>query len=194
MNYLAHVFLAHETPESMVGNLLADYVRGPLDAYPEGVIAGIHNHRAVDACTDRHPRVVEARSLFTPPLRRYAGIILDVFWDHCLTIRWEDHADEPLAEFANRVYRLLDAYAGELPPAFATLRERLITLDLLLAYRELEGVDRALWRISQRLKRENPLAKGGGPLRLHYDTLLIHFDAFFPDLVNELGPRAGGRY
>jgi acyl carrier protein phosphodiesterase len=183
MNYLAHVYLAEDSPESMVGNLLADHVRGPLDHYPQAIVAGIHNHRAVDAFTDRHPRVIEARALFKPPLRRYSGIILDVFWDHCLTLRWPAHAERPLAEFATHAYAQLQAYSGHLPSAFVGMRKRLIEFDLLQAYGELRNVDEALLRISQRLRHRNPLPDGGRPLRTHYESLLEHFDAFFPDLI-----------
>jgi acyl carrier protein phosphodiesterase len=190
MNYLAHVYLAGKSSESVVGNLLADHVRGPLDAYPDGVIAGIHNHRAVDAYTDNHPQVAEARRLFQPPLRRYAGIILDVFWDHCLTKRWSAHTEQPLAEFATQAYSQLAAYDGYLPPDFVVMRDRLIQLDLLQAYGELSTVDHALLRISQRFCHVNPLPEGGHALRQHYEQLFVHFDAFFPDLVQHV---ANGR-
>lgn len=183
MNYLAHAYLASDSPESIVGNLLADHVRDPLDDYPPGIVAGIHSHRAVDSFTDFHPQVAEARALFRPPMRRYAGIILDVFWDHCLTKRWTDHAERPLAEFADHAYAQLKAYDGHLPPAFVAMRDRLIKFDLLQAYGELGNVDHSLLRISQRFRHANPMAEGGAPLREHYDRLFGHFDAFFPDLV-----------
>ena len=34
MNYLAHLYFAEDTPESRVGNLLTDFVRGPVEGQP----------------------------------------------------------------------------------------------------------------------------------------------------------------
>ena len=46
MNYLAHLFLAEDNPQSIIGNLLGDFVKGRLEQYkniynPE-IIAGIN--------------------------------------------------------------------------------------------------------------------------------------------------------
>ena len=61
-----------------------DFWRGAPDpAWPAALAAGVRLHRRVDVHTDAHPAVRAARALFVPPLRRYAGIALDVWFDHC---------------------------------------------------------------------------------------------------------------
>ena len=39
MNYLAHIFLAGDTAESIIGNLAGDFVKGPLPGPWEPEIA-----------------------------------------------------------------------------------------------------------------------------------------------------------
>ena len=57
MNFLAHFFLAEGCSETMAGNFLGDFIKGPLDRtiYPPKIAQGIRTHRAVDGYADRHP-------------------------------------------------------------------------------------------------------------------------------------------
>jgi acyl carrier protein phosphodiesterase len=58
MNYLAHLFLAEDTAESLIGNLLGDFVKGSLEShkerYSEDILKGIETHRKADSFTDTH--------------------------------------------------------------------------------------------------------------------------------------------
>ena len=68
---------------SLLGNLLADFVRGNVEAqWPQPVVAGIALHRRIDVLTDNLPEVRSARQLFRAETRRVAPITLDVIWDH----------------------------------------------------------------------------------------------------------------
>src|SRR5690349_525213 len=69
---------------------------------PAPLARSVMLHRHVDAHTDRHPRVVAAREGFAPGARRYAGIVLDLLYDHVLAGEWAAHAAQPLAQFADR--------------------------------------------------------------------------------------------
>lgn len=70
---------------SLLGNLLADFVRGnPAADYQPEVVAGIMMHRRVDVLTDSLPQVKASRDYFSAPYRRVAPITLDVVW----TIFW----------------------------------------------------------------------------------------------------------
>ena len=110
MNYLAHLHLGGPQPAQLLGSLYGDFVKGPLDGrFATDVEAAIRLHRRIDAFTDRHPRVRAACARFPVERRRYAGILLDLFFDHCLARCWGDYADEPLAHFSARVYRALAA-------------------------------------------------------------------------------------
>ncbi len=75
---------------SLLGNLLADFVRGnPAADYQPEVVAGIMMHRRVDVLTDSLPQVKASRDYFSAPYRRVAPITLDVVWDHFLARHWQ---------------------------------------------------------------------------------------------------------
>ena len=72
-------------------------------------------HRRVDRYTDQHPQVVAARRLFAPGRQRYAGIALDVYYDHCLARDWARYCDTPLDAFTASFYWYLLSRQDELP-------------------------------------------------------------------------------
>src|ERR1043165_6125429 len=72
---------------------------GPVGGRREIVV-----HRRIDRYTDAHPDVVAARALFPDGLRRYAGIVLDVHFDHLLARDWPRWDGGSLAAFTARVY------------------------------------------------------------------------------------------
>ena len=80
MNYLAHLLLAEDTEESLLGNFLGDFVKGNIGTrYSPAIARGILLHRKVDAFTDTHPITKSSRCLFSRQRRRYAGIIIDKY-------------------------------------------------------------------------------------------------------------------
>jgi acyl carrier protein phosphodiesterase len=184
MNHLAHALLGAPDADVMFGSLIADFLRGAVDpALPHGVRTGIALHRAVDRYTDAHPQVVAARSLFDPPLRRYAGILLDVWFDHLLARDWPQYADGSLHAFSHVVQDLLGTRPAELPPRMHHFARYVRAHDLPEAYRDAATIAAALHGLSQRLNRANPLAEALPVLQAHAGALDHAFAAFFPDLV-----------
>jgi acyl carrier protein phosphodiesterase len=184
VNYLAHCFLADITGTSIVGNLMGDVVRGPLEGrYPAEIERGIRLHRRIDSHTDTHPVVRAAKARFHPPFRRYAGILLDVFFDHFLARDWKQYHPESLEAFADRVYRAIAAepalFGGGLRLSLDYMRSH----RLLESYRETRGIRRALTGLSRRLSRTNPLAEGIGELDRCYADFEEDFGLFFPQLI-----------
>jgi acyl carrier protein phosphodiesterase len=186
VNYLAHLYLADHTRTSLAGSLMGDVVRGVLDGrYPPEIEQGIRLHRSVDSYTDAHPVVRAAKARLRPPYRRYAGILLDVFFDHCLATDWQSHHPQTLEAFVTDCHRTLAREALRLSnPGFILRLAYMRSRNLLLSYRELEGVEHALQGLSTRLSRENPLATGLESLRPVADSLRDDFRLFFPDLIH----------
>ncbi|MEN4768545.1 ACP phosphodiesterase [Duffyella gerundensis] len=90
MNFLAHLHLARLADSALLGNLMADYIRGnPVPQWPDAIAEGIALHRRIDARTDSLAEVREARSHFRALTRRVAPITLDVIWDHFLARHWQ---------------------------------------------------------------------------------------------------------
>ncbi|MBT8037374.1 MAG: DUF479 domain-containing protein [Verrucomicrobiae bacterium] len=187
MNYLAHLLLADDSDASRIGNLLGDFTRGPLDdlakTYPAELVRGIKMHRAVDRFTDSHAVFKEARNLLAPERRRFAGIIVDIFFDHYLCLHWELFSQLPLQEFTHEVYRALEQHPEWRPGRLADAFPRMRTENWLMTYATLDGIELTLERVSRRSPRIGKVAGGIDDLRHHYDAFEQHFHAFMPDLL-----------
>jgi len=183
MNHLAHALLAGDDPDWVLGGMLGDFVHGPVpDGLRDGVEHGIRLHRAIDVYTDAHPIVVALRSRFVAPFRRYAGILIDVWFDHQLARDFARWSDTPLATFSDRVIGLLQRHREELPAnlqRFAVYMER---AGLPAAYADSAVVGRAIAGIGTRLSRANPLDQALPILQALDAELQTGFEAFYPEL------------
>ena len=185
MNFLAHLYLASPDPELMFGGVLADFVRGrAVNDYADPIRKGIRLHIQIDAFTDNHPIVAAARKRFQAPFRRYAGILIDLAFDHFLASQWDAYSPRvPLDDFASKAYNLLQTNASNRPERMSRAVAAMQRENWLVSYRKLEGIENALCRLSLRLSRENPLNEAGGALRANYSGLQSDFARFHPDLV-----------
>lgn len=196
MNFLAHLYLADPTPESMLGNLLPDFVRcrGAIPgemAWPAEVLRGIARHRRVDAFTDSHPLFHRSKARLFEAHGRYSGILVDVLYDHALATHWARYHDEPLRAFAERVYAGLESLprdaAGEADEALRFMRRQ----DWLTAYATTDGIALTLRRMSrrfsQRFGREVALEAAVETFAECREGFEGDFHAFFPQLVAYVG-------
>lgn len=185
MNYLAHLYLAEYNPESLLGNLLGDFVKGSaINVYSEGIRCGIMLHRQVDAYTDSHAIVTSSKALISPLNRRYAGIVVDIFYDHFLASQWQRYSQVSLESFARNIYRVLQDYQSILPMPLQKALPIMVERNLLVSYANIDNIRGVLNRFSRRIRRENHLGSAAEDLITNYDLLSLHFQSFFPDLIN----------
>jgi len=188
VNFLSHLFLAGTDPLFRTGSLMGDFLRGvDRQQLPPAIESGIVHHLAVDSFTDSHPAVKELRALFSPPRRRYAGIILDVTFDHLLLKHWEQFSHESPADYIRRTNRTLLDNRSAMPPRMRQIVSLLVQHDVLLSYRSLHGVQTALDRISDRFSRTTPLAGSTREVRDNIVQIDRGFLAFFPELLHRFG-------
>lgn len=189
MNYLAHAWLARHSDDAILGAMLGDFVRGQqaLLDWPVPVREEIVRHRFIDRYTDSHPEVIAARARFGT-LRRYAGIALDVYFDHCLARDWAQWDAGSLDAFSARVYRILAERHAQLPARLAAMLPRMTTQDWLGSYQHRESVDHAVVGIATRLSRNGDRLVACLDL-LHREAPAIDaaFEGFFPELVSTSG-------
>mgnify|MGYP000548355435 CR=1 FL=1 len=108
MNHLAHVFLAPDSPEARVGSILGDFTRGvDLSTLPDPVKQGVRHHRAVDSFTDQHPDVLASKQVFSRQRRRFAGVALDILYDHFLLKHWDRFSEIEQEAFIRGIYNEL---------------------------------------------------------------------------------------
>ena len=183
MNWLAHLYLSEPDPAFRIGNLLPDMAPpGVLAGLPEAYQAGIARHRRIDRFTDAHPVVRESVGRFAPPLRRFGGILTDIFYDHFLARDWSHYSDVPLTDFTRDFYRSVPAHRRHLPPDARRVFFYMRAGDWLASYREVDGIRDALRRLSHRFRRPVELAPATKVLEDHYDAFHNDFRRFFPDL------------
>jgi acyl carrier protein phosphodiesterase len=184
MNFLAHAYLANGSDESLVGSVMGDSVKGPLNGrHGPALTQALVLHRRVDSYTDAHPVVIGSRARVSAGRRRYAGILVDLFFDHFLAQHWKDYSGLALEAFTANVYAALRRKHAMLPDRLQHIAPRMAAMDWLASYREIDAVGLALDRIGERLKRGNALLGSAAELLENYDAFEDDFRVFFPDVV-----------
>ena len=191
MNWLAHLYLSEPTPAFRIGNLLPDLApASTLTDLPPAFQRGVKHHHQIDAFTDTHPVFARSKSRIAPPLRRFAGILIDVFYDHILAREWATYSATPLEEFVSEFYASFEHVRADIPSEAYQRLEDIRRHDFLCSYQHLEGVSNALRRISTRLRKPVPLADSVVAFQESYNLFLEDFRIFFPELVVNFGTQS----
>jgi acyl carrier protein phosphodiesterase len=187
VNWLAHVFLSEPNVEFQLGNLLADVVRGPQrEAMSAEFVRGAACHKAIDAFTDAHAVVKRSRGRVSSEYRRFSGVLVDVFYDYCLARDWGRYSSVTLQAYTSGFYASVQAQPMRLPPDARTMLDRIVRHDLLGSYARVEGVERALRRIStylaSRWQKQFALDRSVRDLVANEAAFAADFHEFFPQL------------
>ncbi|MEC5342366.1 ACP phosphodiesterase [Brenneria populi] len=185
MNFLAHLHLAALADSSLLGNLMADFVRGdPQDSYSDDVVAGIRLHRRVDTLTDGLPEVKQARRYFSADYRRVAPITLDVLWDHFLARHWlQLEPQTPLASFVGLAQSQITPHLAHTPDRFQHLNRYLWPERWLERYAELPFIADVLHRMSVRRPKLAALSGSFGDIEQNYPQFETLFWQFYPRMM-----------
>lgn len=184
MNYLAHMYLSGNDAEIMVGNFVADAVKGRrMERYSEGIKLGIRLHRAIDSFTDAHPVVTEARKILHPRFHKYSGVVVDMYYDHFLVRYWDDYAAVDLKAFVQENYQILIQHFAILPARVRRFLPHMVRFDWLSSYGDIHHLDQAFKGIASRTDYESGLENAAEALTLHYNKFEMGFRQFFPELI-----------
>ena len=159
MNFLAHLVLAGDDEDLRLGAMLGDFIRGRqvLADFSQGVGLGIMLHRHIDGFTDSLPDIARLRSWFSPPFRRYGGIVIDLAFDHQLAMRWESYSEITLEQFDLDVRELLARNDTLVPSGLRQFMQYADRRGLFATYRDETEILHSLRGIGHRLSRPNPL-------------------------------------
>ena len=183
MNFLAHFHLAWPDQALIAGGLEGDYFKGPLPGtLPPQLAQGVRLHRQIDAYTDSHPIVKSLRQTLPEPLRRYAGILIDLCFDHFLTLHWSRFSSVPLRQFSDRIYEALKTHDHQLSEGARVMAARLARHDVLVLFEHWDTVIASAERTGERFKRENPFRNIDQHLSPEKEKLEHAFLNFYPDL------------
>lgn len=184
MNYLAHLYLSGDDTALLLGNFMADHLKGPErhQLQPPGVQKGIALHRHIDHFTDTHPVVEQSKARVRSQFGKYAPVIVDVFYDHFLATDWQKYHPEPLPKFTHKTYALLQAHEQQLPQGARHMLPYMIRHDWLNGYALMPGLQRVMEGMSRRSRFDSGMEKAPAFLQLHYQAFGEEFNAFFPAL------------
>jgi acyl carrier protein phosphodiesterase len=184
MNYLAHLFLSGDDPSIIKGNFIADAVKGnKYLIYPPGIISGVKLHRFIDYFTDQHPLVEQSKARLRVKFRKYAGVIVDVFYDHFLAKNFEKFSNTNLLPFTENIYKTLMDDFSSYPEKIQFMLPYMIKDNWLYNYRKLEGIQMALEGLSRRTSFHSNMENATEELFNNYELFENEFFKFFPILI-----------
>ncbi|AWA30796.1 DUF479 domain-containing protein [Flavobacterium magnum] len=183
MNFLAHIYLSGDNELMKIGNFMADGIRGKqFESFPDDVRRGILLHRAIDTFTDAHPIWRESTKKLHQRYHHYAGVIVDVFYDHFLSKNWTLYSSETLESFTDNFYRSLIAHYDILTEKTKAMMPYMIRRNWLLSYRTLQGMERILTQMDHRTGDKSNMRFAHLELREHYAVFEQEFTRYFPEL------------
>lgn len=168
--------------------MIADFTRGRLENlarfYTPGIVRGIALHRSIDQYTDFHSCTLASKQRFSKQRRRYAGIIIDILYDHFLSRHWACYTTVERKEFIAESYRLMSENHARMPQRMQHICTLMAEQDWLGGYFHLEQVGFAYDRLAIRLRQPNNLAGSIKEVRQLYPLLERDFKVFFPQITD----------
>jgi acyl carrier protein phosphodiesterase len=183
MNFLAHIYLSGDSDLIKIGNFMADGVRGNkhLELHSE-IQKGIILHRNIDTFTDAHPVFRQSTKRLHANYHHFSGVIVDVFYDHFLAKNWNLYSDEKLEVYVANFYDSLDSNHDLLTEKAQMMKPYMIQQNWLLSYQTIDGIEKILSQMDNRIKRESNMRFSVQELRLFYKEFEDDFTIFFDDL------------
>jgi acyl carrier protein phosphodiesterase len=170
--------------EIIVGNFMGDYVKGKnYLLFPEQVKKGILIHRDIDSFTDMHEVTRRSKQRLSSKYHKYAGIIIDIFYDHFLASLWSSYSNLPLNEFVSRTYDLLKRNYKVLPDSIKRWFPTFLENNWMMAYTNVEGIELVLERMSANTSLPDHSAFAVEVLRNQYSIFMEDFLEFFPTII-----------
>jgi len=188
MNFLAHLCLANGDSGLMLGGLFGDFIRGrrALRGFSEPIRQGIVLHRYIDRRTDHSAVVKKLRRVFPREFRRYAGIIIDLAFDHELAVNWWRYMPGSLERFDVEIRDLLRDNKELMPQELTDFMVYADRHGLFTAYCEEDVTLFALAGLGTRLSRPNPLHRVAEIWPELAPEFKLAFREFFPEIQSEV--------
>lgn len=183
MNFLAHIYLSGDDDLIKIGNFMADGIRGKnFENMHVEIRKGIILHRAIDTFTDSHLLWRQSTKRLHEKYHHYAGVIVDVFYDHFLAKNWSAYSGVSLDVFVNNFYKSLENNYELLTEKTQGMMPYMIRHNWLWNYQFTEGIARILYQMDQRTRNNSRMRYSIAELHEFYDAFEAEFTAFFEDL------------
>ena len=184
MNFLAHFFLSGDDPALMTGNFLADFISNrEVNELPEEIRRGIVLHRQIDQYTDAHAAVRQSIQRLYPRHRKYAPVLVDVYYDYFLIHNWAQFTKEDFSAFRERAYAALRLYLPAMPPSLHPRVLGMVQADWLSSYGVDEGLEYTFMRMKSRTSMPEQLEGAVETLKVFREEMDAEFRWFFPEVL-----------
>ncbi|MEQ3661371.1 MAG: acyl carrier protein phosphodiesterase [Flavobacterium sp.] len=184
MNFLAHIYLSGDDDLIKIGNFMADGIRGNNYLnYPEKIQKGVILHRAIDTFTDAHPIWRQSKHRLHERYGHYAGVIIDILYDHFLAKNWNEYSNEDLEVYVDLFYQSLKDNYEVLSPKTKNLMPYMIESNWLVSYATIAGIERILFQMDYRTKNKAQMQNAVQELQEFYAEFEEEFTLFFKDLI-----------
>lgn len=184
MNFLAHIFLSGKDENLMLGNFIADMVKGrQIEKYNAEVVKGIKLHRKIDEFTDSHEYVTRSKDRIRDKYRHYSGVVIDMYYDHFLARNWDTYSREPIDTFVQSAYNVLLKNYMMLPRRAKFMLPIMIGSNWLVNYADLNSFKRHMEGLARRTPYNSGMEHAVDDLKLHYEDFEQDFRDYFPQLM-----------
>ncbi|RWW98910.1 acyl carrier protein phosphodiesterase [Flavobacterium cerinum] len=182
MNFLAHIYLSGDNDLVKIGNFMADGIHGKPEDFPAEVQKGIILHRAIDTYTDAHPIFRQGTKRLHPRYHHYAGVIMDIYYDHFLAKNWAKYHTTPLEEYTLAFYKALDDNYDILTERTKGLMPHMTKYNWLASYATVDGIGEILMQMDNRTKNRSGMRTSVDELHEFYTEFESEFTQFFEEL------------
>ena len=188
MNFLAHLYLSGNDNEILIGNFIADAVKGrkALEQFPERVKKGIIIHREIDFFMDNHPIVKKGQNRLRESYPKFSGVIMDIFYDHFLAKNWKNYHQQNLPDFIKTVFSVVDENKHLLLGKAKAMYPYMKRDNWLLSYESVDGIESILKKMTKRINHKVSLNNSVRELQENYSDYETEFTFFFKDIVAHL--------
>jgi len=184
MNFLAHLYLSKNDTNIMIGNFIADHIRGnKYESFSKEIQQGIFLHREIDTFTDAHAIVRKSKRRLHERYRHYDGVIIDIFYDYFLAKNWSEYSVIPLDMYTDSVNKLFNKISAELPVKSQNFIKYMIEYNILFNYQFKDGIERVLKGMNSRTKGKSKMNLAIEDLRNLEAEFEQDFTFFFKDLI-----------
>lgn len=185
MNFLAHLYLSGDDEDLILGNFIADMVKGrQIEKFSPGIVKGIKMHRRIDQYTDDHPVVAQSKNRLRNKYRHYSAVVVDLYYDHFLAKHWNDYSKTSIDSFISNAYNVLMVNYLLLPSRAQRILPFLIGSNWLVNYGNLQKLQKNFESLASRTPFESKMELAVNDLVANYNEFSGEFREFFPQLIN----------
>ncbi|MCI5057820.1 MAG: ACP phosphodiesterase [Flavobacteriales bacterium] len=170
-----------------MGNFIGDAIKGKSYdlGYNQEILTGIQLHRFIDSYSDNHPLFIKGRKRFFSEYRHFSRVIIDVIYDHLLSVHWAEYSDEALNDFIDRNIQLLEKAKASMPLESQRFLHYATKFNVLKNYHNLEVIADVIEGIGHRINLSIDPLKSINTFRENQQKFEQEFLTFMKEIIEE---------